>query len=593
MSSQSTPVSKGAFPVFGLLLMVVASLSAVLGLDLFQSYHQVFAIQRQDAANLSNVIERHIHTYVDKVDVVLREAVHEYTPVLQGQKKLTVLAANRDLLRREISIPEAQVKSLRVIGADGLVIFSAGDSDELPKVNVSDRVYFQKQKSDPDAGLVMSEPILSRFTGKWLFTLSRRMSNPDGSFAGLIQTAIRADHFEAGFASIEVGERGNVSLFSLVDADIRLVARRPMVPDRLGKTFQLSEISAALNAGEVFGFYRSVSKVDGVDRHYFFRRFNALPLLVVVGVATDDLMREWWHKAGLYGLSLLILTLQLVWLVRYQRRLALENQSVLEQKVLERTVELEAAKQAAEAASVAKTQFLATMSHELRTPLNGILGMAELVQMDGLEDEDRYEYGRIILQSGETLLGIVNDILDISTIEAGKVVLHPKQTIPADVLMDAIGLFRALADKKGLEITCDIDPHCQQTFSIDEIRVRQMLGNLVNNAIKFSEKGLIRVSLLVTDNDQQPKRLKFVVQDEGVGISAEKIEQLFQPFSQVDGSSTRAYGGTGLGLSIVKKLAELMGGSVGVDSHLGQGSTFWFEIQAQSLDSAAHPAKPF
>lgn len=576
------------FWVFALLLLALTTMGALLSLDLYKSYEQEFAIQRKDAANLSDVIERHIRASIDKIDVVLQEAVHGYTPVLSGTQKLAVTAANRDLFRREGAIPETQVRSLRVVDRDGNVVFSAGDTEELPKVNVGDRGYFLQQKNNPDAGLVMSEPILSRFTGQWLFTLSRRISLPDGSFAGLVQTAIRADHFQSGFQTLDVGTRGNVSLFSVVTAEFRLLARRPALPEQLGKPFELPEIRHAIQNGQTTGSYEATSRVDGVARHFTFRKFEGLPLVVTIGVTRNDFLKGWWQKAWLYGISFVLLALELIWLISHQRKIALDHQQLLEQKVLERTQELTeanekltAAMQAAESANIAKSQFLATMSHELRTPLNGILGMAQLIEMDGDDEALRKDFAQTIYQSGQTLLAVVNEILDLSKIEAGMLELQHNIGSPLEAVTELAALFTPLASKKGLTITVQTDVEEQALYQFDLIRLKQMLGNLLSNAVKFSERGSILLEARITAETSAHAMFRFSVKDQGIGIPEDKLPLLFKPFSQVDASVTRAYEGTGLGLSIVRKLAELMKGEAGVESEVGVGSTFWFTAQLQ------------
>jgi C4-dicarboxylate-specific signal transduction histidine kinase/CheY-like chemotaxis protein len=247
----------------------------------------------------------------------------------------------------------------------------------------------------------------------------------------------------------------------------------------------------------------------------------------------------------------------------------------------------------AEAASIAKSRFLATMSHEIRTPLNGVLGMADLLLMPGLQDGERLDYAQTIHDSGNTLLTLINDILDLSKVEAGKMELACAPFAPARVVQEMASLFAEMAARKGLQLTGSWASTPTRCYLGDPMRLRQMLSNLINNAIKFTETGTIHLEGVELEREVSSALLEFTVTDTGMGVPEEKRPQLFQAFQQLDASDTRQFAGTGLGLSIVRSLARLMGGDVTMDEAEGGGSLFRIRIRcALAPDLPSSPDAP-
>ena len=238
---------------------------------------------------------------------------------------------------------------------------------------------------------------------------------------------------------------------------------------------------------------------------------------------------------------------------------------------------LERAVEEARAADAAKSQFLATMSHEIRTPMNGVLGAMDLLKETALDGRQR-RLVRTAAQSGESLMEILNDVLDHSKIEAGKLVLAPSPTSLHSVAMSAAALFRARAETKGLTLALQIDPEVPDGVVTDGPRLKQVLLNLLSNAVKFTERGGITLRLALQASEPSAARVRIEVQDSGVGIPAGELDRVFQPFTQFGGTRSRLSGGTGLGLSISQRIIEALGGHIEVSSRVGGGSCFWFTL---------------
>jgi len=368
----------------------------------------------------------------------------------------------------------------------------------------------------------------------------------------------------------------------VITRDLLRAIERPRVELDWAPTYQQALEAVERNAHDLYLFDYHLGEADGLEllREAVARGCTA-PIILLTG-------HEDWEidvqamKAGAadYLVKRSLDSKLLERTIRYalERKQAKEELRSYAAEIENKNLELAEAVRLAREATELKSQFLANVSHEIRTPMNGVLGMTAMLLESDLSAEQR-DWAETAFLSAEALLAIIDSILDLSKIEAGKIELTEGELQPGVVAEDIVKLLSERARAKGLALTCFICPDAYGQLNGDAVRLRQILMNLIGNAVKFTDRGSVSLAIRTLESSERCTRLLFEVCDTGIGVTADAQARLFQPFVQADGSITRKYGGTGLGLAISRQLVELMGGSIGIESHPGMGSRFWFTVQ--------------
>ncbi len=530
--------------------------------------------KRQDAikaevrqnANLALVLQEQtmrVLAAVDQATLRLRDTVREGSFRPEDYARF----ANETGLVPDI------LTQLSYVGADGRFIGSNIDpgGDKTGHVDLSGRehirAHLQPELAQAAAGqmstngLFIGKPVLGKVSGKWTIQLTRKITAADGRVLGVVVASLNPSYFEQVYRQVRLGEQGVVSLIG----DDRSVRARVIGGESKGLGVVLapnSYIGTSTVPDE--GFNIRASAVDGVERIVAHRRVGSYPLLVLVATTTEAALDEWRST------RMVALVLTTLFSIAVVGAAVLFLAGVRQLEAKNRSLQISEAR--AQAASQAKSEFLAAISHELRTPLTSIRGFSELMEVR-LEQPMYREQAGMIRKAAEHLNALLTEILDLSKVEAGAMPLHPEPQVLAELLQSTADFFAVSAAEKGLALSVRIAPDAPATLMCDGLRLKQILNNLLSNAMKFTKAGSVAIEL-----DATPDRVRVHVVDTGPGIAPEQQELIFERFRQGNARVSYDHGGTGLGLALSRALAERMGGTLTVSSELGHGSRFTLNL---------------
>ncbi|MBI1203830.1 MAG: response regulator [Rhodopseudomonas sp.] len=521
--------------------------------EIYYSHSELLQTQTaalQNANNLARAFEEHLVRSIRAVDQTLLYARDLYARDPE-HFDLSLWSKNSQFLSG-ITFQIALIdKNGRMIGSN--------IPGAKPGLDLSDREHFKVHARRPSDELFISKPVLGRVSKKWSIQLTRRIPMPDGSFGGVVVVSVNPEYLSAFYKSIDVGKMGAISLIG-TDGIVR--ARGAEGPSTVGRSVAGGPLLKAV-AKSRNGTFEAVSRLDGVDRLVVYRSVKNYPLVVVIGLAHREVYGAYESKHAVELVISVFLTLLLICatslMMRYERELA-------------------KARDAAEAGTRARSEFLAMMSHEIRTPINGVIGMADILVDSGLTRE-QLPCANTLRGLAQHLLQLINDVLDFSKLEADGVTIEHVDFDLHELLRNSANLLSSHATAQSLYLKVEIAPNVPRWVNGDPARLRQVLFNLAGNGLKFTKQGGVTISADVHGVAVNGRaRVRFKVADTGIGIPEDGLPLLFREFSQLDSSIARRFGGTGLGLAICKRLIDLMGGTISVESQVGKGTTFSFGI---------------
>nr|WP_199066074.1 ATP-binding protein [Chromobacterium sp. ASV5] len=528
-------------PVFAAALLLAIWLAVWIQIQ--DEHQRVQQELNRKSENLVRAFEEHVARTISAIDQTVRFLKYEYET--GGDKMDTANLLKRGVIQHEMFV------QFSIVGPDGWLRIS--NLKPFKPVDLSQREHFRVHIAQDSGKLFISKPVKGKVSGKWSIQFTRRINKPDGSFGGVVVVSVDPFYFTNFYSDVDIGRSGTIAL----------VGQDGIVRARTGS----GGIGADLRGAQLFrywpkqpyGNYAGRSALDSVFRFYSFRAVQGYPFVVVMGVGADEALADFYHRREVYLISAGVASLVVVLSSALLMLLALR---------------LRRSQLRAESANRMKSEFLAHMSHELRTPLNGILGGADYLQQ-ALQNEDERDAASLIYSSSEHLLNLVNSVLDMARIEAGRMNIELQAANLPQLLRNGVEAFRPLAEQKQLQFSFSMRLPADDAgdYLVDKTRLLQVVNNLVQNAVKFTEQGWVRVDASVAEGALQLK-----VMDSGPGIAEQSRKRVFERFHQGADFLTRRHGGSGLGLALVRELVRLMGGQVYFESTVGVGTTFFVTL---------------
>lgn len=537
--------------LFGLAMIVLVWLGVEHNLAI--RYEADSKSATQNVANMSRIFEEHVSRAIRETDKRLLLLRAAYESSAEGTFDLQAWVGNAQF-KSELDAQYA------LIGADGVMVAS-NVGPAKAHIDLSDREHFRVHVTATKDELFISKPVLGRASGKWSIQLTRRLTDKSGKFAGVLVASLSTEHLSKLYQSVDLGRDGAITLVGF-DGIIR--ARGGMNAHLLGRSIRESRIFN-LYEKQPAGILTGKGAVDGVPRLLGYRVVGDLPLIVIAAMSEHEIFADYHREKQLYLLGGLALTCVIAIFMFAGARNRVRLDATL--------ADLATQRDAAQQASRAKSTFLAMMSHEIRTPMNAMIGLTSTLLEDDLSTEQRNSL-TTIQEAGDSLLEILNDILDYSKLEAGQLRLEAIPFAPEEVSRSAVSVIGQRAAAKGLTIGTSTDPDLPQGLLGDASRLRQVILNLISNAVKFTSAGGVDIACRCIAKSEREATIEWAVSDTGIGMSPEQLQKLFKDYAQADISINRRFGGSGLGLAICKRILDSMGGSIEVTSVLGQGTTF-------------------